>query len=207
MQRLRQRFGVTVARTSLELSGQPCLAVGEEPQPPQSITVSRTFGEPTDQTDDVRAAVAVFLENACAKARLQGVVASHLAIWLVPRELGTGDQSCTIPLRTPTANTCELQEIAGAALVRLCKPGIWYRKAGVGLLGLQADGPIQQDFLDPRDRSRDSRRQAAVDAINALAGKRTVRSATTLLSQEWQPASRLMSRHYTSRWDELMEAR
>ena len=204
---LRARFGLGVARTAQELAGVACLPVGEEPDSPQSITASRSFGTATSDLDTIRAAVASFIENACAKARHQEVEASTVAIWLSPRGYQSNDAVLSVPLEVPTALTSELQGVASGVVARLYRPDQEYRKAGVTLLGLQPMGTRQLSFLDRVDRPRSERLQAAIDAINAGEGRRVVRSGATLLSSAWQPSSQQMSPRYTTQWEELLEAR
>jgi len=182
---LRARFGLGVARTAQELAGVACLPVGEEPESQQSITVSRSFGTATSDLAVIRAAVASFVENACAKARHQEVEASTLVIWLSPRGYQSTDAVMSVPLEVPTALTAELQGVASGVLTRLYRPDQEYRKAGVTLVGLQPVGSHQQSFLDRVDRPRAERVQAAVDAINAAEGRRVVRSGATPCVLVW----------------------
>ena len=203
---LRARYGLGVLRTARELAGEVSLPIGEEPEAPQSITVSRSFGTATSDLATIRAAVAAFIENACAKARHQEVDAAALTIWLSPRGFQSVDAVMTVPLEVATALTAELQGAASAVIQRLYRADLEYKKAGVTLLGLQPVGARQQSFLDTVDRPRAERLQAAVDAINAGEGRRLVRSGATLLSSAWRPTSQTMSPRYTTRWDELLEA-
>jgi DNA polymerase V len=203
---LRALFGLGVLRTARELAGEVSLPIGEEPQAPQSITVSRSFGSATSDLAVIRAAVAAFVENACAKARHQGVDAAALTIWLSPRGFQSADAALTVSLQMPTALTAEVQGAASAIIQRLYRPKLEYKKAGVTLIGLQPVGARQESFLDHLDRPRAERRQAAIDAINAGEGRRMVRSGATLLSSAWQPTAQRMSPRYTTQWDELLEA-
>ncbi len=204
--RVRARCGLGTARTAQELAGLDTLAMDEVPHPPQSITVSRSFGASTSARDDLRAAVAAFVENAAAKARQQGVVASTISVWLMAKE-PAADGALSLTLNVPTALAGELQAAASSLVTRLYRPGISYRKAGVGLVGLQVAGTQQQSFLDHVDRPRAERLQAAVDAINAQEGRRVVQTAATLLSQAWRPSAQQMSPRFTTRWEEMPVAR
>jgi DNA polymerase V len=179
----------------------------DAPDPPKSITVSRSFGTPTADLAVVRAAVAAFLESAAAKARANQVVAGCVSVWMISRDQDAADGARSLTLSVPTALTDELQHAATALLSSLYRPGITYRKAGVGLTDLRPAGVEQQSFLDPKDRERAGRMQAAVDAINAQQGRGAVRTASTLLSQAWRPSSAQMSPRYTTRWEEMPVAR
>lgn len=205
--RLRATIGVGVARTACELAGEPVLDLDEAVDPPQSITVSRSYSTASTDLDTTRAAIATFAENAAAKARRNHIAATVVAVWICPSD--GPDRSGSLSLPVASALTAEIQAAAATVLARMSpRPGTRIRKAGIGLLGLQPEGARQQTFLDPiADRPRAERLQAAIDAINAGEGRHVVRTATTLLSSTWQPSAARMSPRYTTRWEELPVAR
>lgn len=204
--RLRSRFGVGVARTACELAGESVLDLSDAVDPPQSITVSRSYGTASNDIGTTRAALAAFAENAAAKARHHGVEATAVSVWICPRD--EPDRSGSVVLHVPSALTAEIQAAAASVLTRLApSDGCVIRKAGIGLLGLQPVGSRQQTFLDPVvDRPRAERLQSAIDVINAKEGRRVLRSGTTLLSSVWQPSAARMSPRYTTQWEDLPEA-
>lgn len=208
--RMRERYGVTGARVVQELRGESCIDL-EEVQPKQSITTSRSFSTQATTVDELRAAVATFMERACEKARAGHRAATALTVFLEHNAFDPQAPQCsgalTRKLEVPTNLTGELMQHADAMVRALWRPGGRWKKAGVTLLGLVDDRSQQQSFLDRIDRDKAKAVAAAVDAINAKHGRAVVRSGTTGLSKDWRPLADRCSPRYTTRWDEVLRVR
>ena len=61
---LRQRFGVVVERMALELQGVSCLPVETFQPPRKNICCSRSFGQPVEDVDELREAIATHATRA-----------------------------------------------------------------------------------------------------------------------------------------------
>lgn len=206
--RMRERYGVTGARVVQELRGESCIDL-QEVQPKQSITSSRSFSTQATAVNELRAAVATFMERACEKAREGHRAATALTVFVEHNTFDPNAPQCsgalTRKLEVPTNLTGELMKHADAMVRSLWRKGGRWKKAGVMLLGLVDDRSQQQSFLDPIDRDKAKAVAAAVDAINHKHGRAVVRSGTTGLSQEWRPLSDRCSPRYTTRWDEVLK--
>ena len=66
--RLREQFGVVMARTIEELKGVPCQAL-EKAAPKKSIVCSRSFGERVSVLSALEEAVCLYASQACEKLR------------------------------------------------------------------------------------------------------------------------------------------
>ena len=205
---MRARYGVAGARVIEELRGVSCLALEELPPPKQSITVSRSFGGQVTALDDLRTAVAMFIERAGEKVRAHGLCASSLTVFLERNRFDPDSPQCDGALNVifPIATnlTGELLAAGDVMVRRLWKPDGRWKKAGVLLLGLVDQHAQQQSFLDPFDRPRVRALMTALDAINHKHGRAMIRSGTTGLSQHWRPLANRCSPRYSTRWDELL---
>ncbi len=76
---VRAHYGVVLARTQMELRGNPCSDLELEEPERQQLVVSRTFGR--DVTDPMEA-LATFCSVACEKLRKRGQAAGALWVWL-----------------------------------------------------------------------------------------------------------------------------
>jgi len=196
--------GVVGARLVQELQGQPC--VGLHPSEDgtlsrQSISCSRTFGQPLTGYADVLAAVATFLSRAAEKLRAQGDLAHVLTVYLSKNRFASHvlppySRSATVTLPDgPTADTTVLLRYANALLGRLWEPGTAYHKAGVVLDGLEPPGTGQQLTLfgpsptpaQPENEGEEKTLatsqpglMTSLDALNQRFGRGTVRLATAL---------------------------
>ena len=206
-------FGVVMERIVLELRGTSCLPLEIAPPPRKQIMVSRSFGERLTVLDDLRAAVASFAARAGEKLRAQQLCAQALCVFIHTSPFDTSRpayaNAMTIPLESPSQDTALLIRRTLLGLAKIFRPGYAYQKAGVMLLDLVPEG-IEQGLLfapDLGDPERSGRLMEAMDRINRIFGRQTVRFASEALSDTWRMRARLKSPAYTTRWDELPRVR
>ncbi|MEN9231168.1 MAG: hypothetical protein Q6L68_09705 [Thermostichus sp. DG02_5_bins_236] len=107
---IRQKLNVVGERIVLELRGIPCLPLEEKSPPKQSIMVSRSFGQPVKNLQELSEAVATYLCWAGEKLRREGQVAHALTVMLMWGRYGEMDPtvSATMNLLEATDDTREL---------------------------------------------------------------------------------------------------
>jgi DNA polymerase V len=66
---VKKNFTVVGGRNLLELRGVRCLPLELEPPPKESITCSRSFGEPVTEYKPLQMAMSCYLMNAVEKMR------------------------------------------------------------------------------------------------------------------------------------------
>lgn len=211
---VRQRMTVVGWRTQQELRGIPCLADDEMPPPRRSIRSSRSFGEMTCDIGPLREAVSTFAARAAAKARSAGLVASCIEVHIrTPRHTSRPryDETATLNLPYPTADTTECIRRALAGLERIFRKGYLYAKAGVTLYGLEPAAGQQGNLLDLLDgtherKARRERLMAALDAVNARHGRDSLRhGAEGAAGASWHMRQEHRSPRYTTAWEDLPE--
>ena len=208
---IRQRFGVVVERTVLELGGVSCLELEEGAAPRQNLCVSRSFGELTGDLDQLAEAVATHTAHLGEKLRRQGQAASYLSVFLhtsrhrpdLPQDCASaGRELCTATSFSPT-----LLAVARELLHGLHRPGFLYKKAGVLALGLVRETEAQTHLWDHPDQGRERRLMAAMDAVNARFGRDTLRPAAAgFVKKAWRMRSERRSPDYTTSWNALPTA-
>ena len=229
--------GVVGARLVQELQGRPCAGLYPSEDGSlsrQSISCSRSFGQPLTSYADVLAAVATFLTRAAEKLRAHGDQAHVLTVYLSknrfdPRVLPPYSRSATLTLPGgPTADTLVLLNYAGTLLRRLWEPGVAYHKAGVVLDGLEPPGTGQQLDLfapaapplvlpeKPALLPQRPNLMARLDALNERFGRGTVRVATavpapshlvnngTVNRSPWEGKAQWRSPAFTTRLEDLL---
>ena len=79
-------------------------------------------------------------------------------------------------LITPTSSSITIIKTANEVLRRIYRQGYQYKKAGVIVMGIGADSPIQQDLFDinAEQIEKFKRLDAVVDRINRLNGSETI---------------------------------
>jgi len=206
---LRRSFSVVLERTRAELNGVSCLTLEDVSPPRQQIQSSRSFGQYVHDLPSLEEAVASYVSMAAEKLRRQHSLAGMLQVYLRTNPHRTDapqyQQGLTVPLPTPTDDTLRLITVARWALKKIYRPGYAYQKAGVVLMNLCDAGTVQGDLFS--NRQDNPRLMQAMDRINATWGRGTLRSAAEGIDKEWTMKREKKSPAYTTRWDQLPEAR
>lgn len=206
---VRRWLGVAAARIIYELRGESCLPLETCPRPKKSITSSRSFGRPIESLAELREAVAFHVTRAAEKLRRERLAACVMVVFVMtnrfePASFFSGSVTADLPV--PTDLTPELIGYAREAVGQAYRPGMQFRKAGVLLTDLVSVSPAQAGLFDQVDRERAHRVMRAVDEINALMGRDTLRYAASGLKQNWQMRRERRSPRYTTCWSELPRA-
>ncbi len=207
---IRKRFGVVGLRTVRELRGLSCLSLEDCPPPKQGITVSRSFGRPVETLAEMREAVATYLTRAAEKLRQEGLAVSVLTVFLQTNQFKDEPQyhnACTLTLPVATSVTSELLHTALRGITTIYRGGFRYKKAGVMLTGLMPASQVQTDLFDSQNRARSQSLMRAVDRLNDRMGEGTVQYGAVGLSPRWKAKFARRSPAYTTRWEEVVQAK
>ena len=223
---IRSIGGVTLLRTAMELRGVPCHEERDYDADPDSISCSRSFGEPATTAEALAESLAAYTAQAAAKLRRHGLLAAGCNIYAQVFASGGGIsperseprkrslEGCdflgrTVVFPAPTDATNEMLRAIREEIDALYIEGTRYRKTGIVFFGLEKPGTAHQtDLFDNTPPAEKSRLYAAVDALNARYGKGKVFSAAQGLgTRSWHMKRQKLSRRPTTRWDELMTVR
>lgn len=212
---LRHLGGVTLLRTAMELRGIPCRDERAFDADPDSVSCSRSFGEPATTLEALSESIATFTARAAEKLRRHGLVASGCNIYAQVFASGGGGEVVgrTVVFPHATDATSEMLSAIGPEVRPLFVEGARYRKTGVIFFGLESAGaPRQTSLFDaPEAAGPDSRHSGlykTIDAINARFGRGSVASASEGVGERpWKMKRGQLSRRATTRWDELLVVR
>ncbi|WP_417775284.1 translesion error-prone DNA polymerase V subunit UmuC [Stutzerimonas xanthomarina] len=205
---LRRQFSVVLEKTSRELRGIACLELEEATPARQAICSSKMFGLRLREIAPIREAVVAYVTKAAEKLRAQQSLAGGLQVAIrtgmhdpeQPRYANAVD----CPLPYPTDDTRVLAAAAIRGLDAIYRPGYAYSKAEVLLQDLRQRGEFTADLFAQAPRPGADRLMAVVDRINAREGRGSVRLGRIPAAPAWAMKREMMSKRYTSRWDELM---
>ena len=206
---VRRHMTIQGLRTVMELRGVSCLGLDALPVPARGILSSRSFARPVADLQQLREALAEYIGIAAAKMRGQGLRASSMQVFIATGQHGPGphdSSAATVSLPMPSDFTPDLIRHGQAALERLYRRGLCYRKTGVLLTGLQGARERQLDLFNdgPDADERRQRFMGAIDAINARWGRGTVSFAVpSRAARDWRMQRNCMSGRYTTCWNEL----
>ena len=208
---IRSVGGVTLLRTAQELRGIPSNDDRDYDADPDSVSCSRSFGEPVTTLEGIAESLASFTAQAATKLRKHGLLASGCNVYAQIFHSGGGGDFLgrTVMFPTPTDATNEMLKAIREEVDALYIPGTRYRKTGVVFFGLEKVGSARQlDLFSPVEKAEASPLYKAIDALNKRYGKGKVfYAAEGLGDRSWKMKRGKLSKRPTTRWDELMVVR
>ena len=142
---------IVIERTWRELNGEDCVP-NEEMAKKKSICTSRSFNGMITDLDSLRTHVSNYAARCAEKLRQQGTVASIVGVFLntnaFREDLPQYWNFQEMRLITPSSSTITIVKTANEVLQKLYRQGYHYKKAGVIVMGIGPNSPIQQDLFD-----------------------------------------------------------
>jgi DNA polymerase V len=206
---IRRRMTVVGLRTVQELRGVQCFPFIQTPKVKQRLCVSRSFGSPTEDLQDLRAAVAFFTARAAEKLREHKLLTGELTVFVHTDKFKDVPQyaaSRSLTIAPKSDSTLELLPLALRGLDRIYHPGFQIRKAGVMLNDLELADSAPRRLWDAALYELHKRLMASMDAINAKWGKDALKCGLFPSSEAWKTRFERRSPNYTTDWRQLMTA-
>ena len=208
---VRRELGVVGERTARELNGISCLELEEAPDPQKGIATARSFGQPIEAIEGLEQALATYTARAAEKLRAGGQFVGRIQVHLETSpfrpDLPQYYPVAQIALPEPTSHTPDLIAAASSLLRKIYRPGYRYRKVGVFLTELSAEGTAQLTLFGAKPHSAAARLDSLVDQLNGKYGTNTVRYGSMGFQQQWRMRQERKSRGFTTRWEELLVVR
>ena len=170
---------IVIERTWQELNGEDCVP-NEEMAKKKSICTSRSFNGMITDLDGLRTHVSNYAARCAEKLRQQGTVASIVGVFLntnaFREDLPQYWNFQEMRLVTPSSSTITIVKAANEVLQKLYRQGYHYKKAGVIVMGIGPNSPIQQDLFDinAEQFEKMKRLDAVIDRINKVNGTETI---------------------------------
>ena len=170
---------IVIQRTWRELNGEDCVP-NEELAKKKSICTSRSFNGMISDFDSLKTQVSNYAARCAEKLRQQGTVASSVGVFLntnaFREDLAQYWNFQEKRLLTPSSSTITITQAASDILKSIYRQGYQYKKAGVIVMNIGPDSPIQQDLFDINAEQFQKMKQLdeVVDRINRLHGSETI---------------------------------
>ena len=170
---------IVIERTWRELNGEDCVP-NEEMAKKKSICTSRSFNGMITDLDGLCTHVSNYAARCAEKLRQQGTVASIVGVFLntnaFREDLPQYWNFQEMRLVTPSSSTITIVKAANEVLQKLYRQGYHYKKAGVIVMGIGPNSPIQQDLFDinAEQFEKMKRLDAVIDRINKVNGTETI---------------------------------
>ncbi len=204
---LRAEFGVVVEKIQRELQEVACVGMEEVTPARQQIIASRSFGSPVRDIASLKAAVTLFVENACAKLRAQQSYAAMLQVFLRTNrfrpELPQYHPSIAVPLVTPTDSSLLINRWASHLVDQIWRPEYVYKKAGIMLSEITPNSKRQEDLFSEAEPDGESKLMSVLDRVNQRFGRGVIRISSQDAGEDWSMRQERKSPAYTTSWQEI----
>ena len=170
---------IVIYRTWQELNGVDVVP-NEEMAKKKSICTSRSFNGMVTDFDTLKTHVSNYAARCAEKLRQQGTVASIVAVFLhtnlfredLPQYWNFQEKRLTVG----TNSTIDICKAANEVLQSIYVKGYHYKKAGVIVMGIGPNAPMQLDLFDynAEQFQKMKRLDAVIDRINKVNGTETI---------------------------------
>ena len=170
---------INILRTWQELNGEDVVP-NEQLTKKKSICTSRSFNGMIADLDTLNTHVSNYASRCAEKLRKQGTVATVVGVFLSTNPFREDLPQCwryeEKRLVTPSSSTIHIVKAAKEVLKGIYHQGYLYKRAGVIVLGITPDSPLQQDLFDLDAEHIQKFRQLdkVVDRINKRYGTETI---------------------------------
>ncbi len=218
---IREKKGVLLQRTVLELRGIKCNEVENIVPDKKSICVSRSFGKKISCYNDLRSALIVYVQKAASKMRTSNLFCRTVTIFLKTSkyESNVYKNSRTYKLIEPTIDLRLIWKISDEILRDIYKKSFLYSKVGVILSDFYKKESIQRSLIDDDlnnniPKQNEVKIMKLIDVINNRFGYGKLRLSSdfdqNFFSKEknnkklsWQMRSEYRSPCYTTSWCDI----
>ena len=210
---------VLIYRTWAELNGMDCVP-NEEMAKKKSICTSRSFNGMVPDLESLKTHVSNYASRCAEKLRKQNTVASIVGVFLNTNyfrdDLPQYWQFKEVNLPTATNSSVTIVKAAIGILTDIYKKGYQYKKAGVIVMGIGADSPIQLNLFDINAERFEKLKSLdkVIDRINKVNGTETVILAAQQYRQKNEQGKAevfanaikhdFRSKNPTTRWSDII---
>lgn len=177
---IKRRMGINGVRTKMELLGESVLDL-EDVADKQSITTSRSFGQMTEDIEQLKVAVSNYAASCAEKLRAQNSFARFATVFITTnyfrKDLPQYSSSALVEFPEATDNTFEIVNSCTKALSQLYRRGFKYKKAGVVLSGIVPLSGVQQNMFVEKDYDKEQKLGHLLDDVNRRFGRGKLRLA------------------------------
>lgn len=208
---LRQKFSVVIEKTARELTGTPCLELGQVEPPKQEICCSRMFGNRLTDIEPIKEPVATYTQRAAEKLRAQNSLCKKIRVSIRtgmfnPEEAKYAN-GALVELPYPTNDVRLMTKAATEAVNRLFRPGFKYSKAEVLLMDHRQPGEFTDDLFAQSQPVEANKVMSVLDESNGRWGRGTLRAASVPAAPGWAMRRDLLSGSFTTKLDQLRTVR
>jgi len=191
-----------------ELKGIFCLPLESVLEPKKQIISSKSFGHPVEQLSELQEAISQYATRACEKLRRQNSVCRSVSVFLHTNPFKDTPQyynSLERHFAMGTNDSLKMIAHAREMIKDIFRKGFTYKKCGIMLYDLYGPESEQLDLFAMGDSQQRQELMRVMDRINHREGRDTVSSLACGIQQLWELRSDYKSKHFTTRWSDLLK--
>ncbi len=223
---IREKKGVILHRTVLELRGMKCNYIERVVPAKKSICVSRSFGKKLSSYKDIRDALIVYTQKAASKMRENNLSCGSVTIFIKTSKYGKRNyaNSKTHTLIEATIDLRLIWKVSDKLLKDIYRDKFIYSKVGIILSNLLNQESIQLSLVDDvrskRTNEVERKLMKLIDKINNRFGYGKIKlssdSSKDFFSNKntinkkrisWEMRSKYRSPCYTTSWCDIPKAK
>ncbi len=207
---IRQNLGGKVGMaTAWELRGISCIPLELVRKDKQQIISSKSFSVPVEKKRHLMEALTAYASRAAEKLRAQNGLASGVMVTIATNYFKeTAPQysnAAFIRLSVGTSNTMEIVAAAEKLLDEIYREGFQYKRAGIMLTEIISEKDAAPELFSPgaTANEKSTKLMKEMDEINRTK-RGTLKLGSEGIYQPWKMKRSLLSRRYTTNWDEIL---
>ncbi|MEP7263495.1 MAG: Y-family DNA polymerase [Bacteroidota bacterium] len=179
-------------------------------QPPRkkNIATGRSFGKLLSDAPTIAEALSNYAGNVALKLRQEKSCAKALTVFLNTNPFRPEDKqyarSITLELPVATNSTNEIVAYALKGFHYIYAEGYNFLKVGVNVGEIVPEENVQIGLFDETDRDKNNKVMKALDTINNIYGRDTVRLAVQGFEKKWKMRQARLSNRYTTNINQLL---
>ncbi len=203
---VRKYMSVVGLRLKRELEGESSIEL-EEPKIKKEIATTRSFEGHYTTLDQLKERVVTFSVTCAEKLRKQNSSARSVMVFLLTNahreDLPQYQRNIVVKFPFATNSGIEIARFACDGLSRIFREGYNYKKAGVIVMDIVPENPVQLNLFE-NSNPRHEPLMKAIDRINRSIGHHKVKLASQDLDRTWKMRQEKLSPRYTTRLHEIL---
>ena len=204
---IRKVLSINGLKTVFELREISCLKLEEISTTRKSCCMTRSFGSPLTNLEDIEQAITTFARRSTERIRGEGLIASTVSVFLRTNPFDKRGKnysnSAAITLSYPTHNTINIVNAALTLTRKIFQKNCKYKKAGVLLSGFCKEGDMPKDLFT-YTKYDSSKLMMIIDKINCRYGDDTVQMASECQLGKWKQKRKNCTPSYTTQVNKVL---
>ena len=206
---IRKNFSVNEVRLQQELYGKVCYPLDFSRNRKYNICTSRSFGKEIKELQKLIEVISIYANICAFKLRKEKSCCTTVSVFISTNRFKKNIIQYhpyeMIRCDVPTNDSVEIIKAAIIGLKSIYRKDCIYKKAGVIVGGTVPQEQVQLSLFDSTDRIKLKRVNMAVDNINSLMGKHTIKLAVEGDKKNVKLKQMKLSPCYTTRFSDILQ--